>query len=368
MKLFQRIKIWKELRRLESRAKEALSPSTYVDLGQVYINMDMIEHALRVADDGLSLFPESEALRKLRKFAKKTQLNRTMKTLRVRLNKGPTPELYKEIADLHVELGDFGAVHATAEECIRRFPDDPGGHLVLAKARLSNFYRDISAREGLEAVRGLERVIELDPANQHARRHLAEILYRVGSVRPAIEHLDIVLKAMPDDREAESLRKEANSRKSVAGTLEELFRKVESNRRLVHAQVARTPKKQAFVSDDAIGPIRDALAHLVEVEGVLKACYIKGSKAMVKGEIKDGRDAFMRVVRIATKAARRVCRRMDVGTFSKGYVDGEFGHIVVCSFGEVLAAVQCEHGTPVDRIMADLQELVAGSLYQSGRS
>jgi Tfp pilus assembly protein PilF len=104
-----------------------------------------------------------------------------MKALRVRLNKGPTPELYQEIADLHVELGDFGAVHGTAEECIRRFPDDAGGYLVLAKARLSNFYRDISARDGLEAVHGLEKVIELDPKNQRAHRLLAEVLYRVGS-------------------------------------------------------------------------------------------------------------------------------------------------------------------------------------------
>jgi hypothetical protein len=59
---------------------------------------------------------------------------------------------------------------------------------------------------------------------------------------------------------------------------------------------------------------------------------------------------------------------MDVGTFSKGCIDGDFGHICLCSFGDVVAAVLCEHGTPVDRILADLQELVAGSLYMTGRS
>ena len=59
---------------------------------------------------------------------------------------------------------------------------------------------------------------------------------------------------------------------------------------------------------------------------------------------------------------------MEVGTFSKGCINGDFGHIVVCSFGEVVAAVLCEHGTSVEGMMADLQELVAGSLYMSGRS
>ncbi len=185
MKLIRRMKIWKELRRLEARAKEALSPSTLVDLGQVYINMGMIDHSLRVADEGLALFPQSDALKKLKKFAKKTQLNKAIKGLRVRLNKGPTPVLYKEIADLYLELGDFGAVHGTAEECIRRFPDDAGAYLVLAKARLTNFYRDISARDGIEAVRGLEKVVELDSENVKAHKLLAEVLYRVGSVKVA---------------------------------------------------------------------------------------------------------------------------------------------------------------------------------------
>jgi tetratricopeptide (TPR) repeat protein len=368
VKLIQRMKIWKELRRLEAKAKEALSPSTYVDLGQVYINMDMIDHAQRVADEGLALFPQSDALKKLKKFAKKTQLNKGIKELRVRLNKGPSPGLYKEMADLYLELGDFGAVHGAAEECIRRFPDDARAYLVLAKARLTNFYRDISARDGIEAVRGLEKVVELDPENVKAHKLLAEVLYRVGSVNLAVKHLRIALELAPGDREAETLMRETETRKNVEGTLEELFHKVETNRNLTHAQTTQSRTKQPFVSEDAIGPIRDSLAQLVELDGVIKACYIKGSKAMVKGEIKDGKDVFMRVVRVVTKAARRVCRRMDVGTFSKGCIDGDFGHICLCSFGEVVAAVLCEHGTPVDRILADLQELVAGSLYMSGRS
>jgi hypothetical protein len=30
--------------------------------------------------------------------------------------------------------------------------------------------------------------------------------------------------------------------------------------------------------------------------------------------------------------------------------------------------VQCDAGTPMDRVLADLQELVAGSLYLAGAS
>lgn len=369
MKIFRRLKIWKELKRLESKVHETPSPSTFVDLGQVYINMDMMDHTIRVADEGLALFPTSGELRKLRKFAKKSQVNRLIKELRARLNKGPNPKLYRDLAELYLEQGDYGAVYGIAEECIRRFPDDPRAYLVLATARLTNFYRDISARDGLEAVRNLLRVIELDPDNVKAQRLVAEVLSRIGATDRSIDHLEKLLVLTPGDREAEALLRDVRQGQNVTGGLEALFHGVESKGRLVNAMIKKAPvSPQRVATEEAIGTIRDSLAHLVEVEGVIKACYIKGSKAMVKGEIRDGKDGFLRVVRVVAKAAQRVSRRMDIGNFSKAAIDGDFGHVCVCSFGDVVAAVQCEFGTPVERILADLQELVAGSLYITGRA
>ena len=102
---------------------------------------------------------------------------------------------------------------------------------------------------------------------------------------------------------------------------------------------------------------------IAQIPGVSKAAYIRGSKALIKGEIKSGKDPFLRLARVVAKAAQRTCRRMDLGNFSKGVVDGDFGHVCVCSFGDVVAAVLCRPDTAVDRILGDLQELVAQSLY-----
>ena len=368
MKLFQRLKIWKELKHLERKLHETPSPSTYVDLGQVYINLGMMDRTLKVADEGLRLFPRSDELRKLRKFAKKSKLNSRIKDLRSRLNRAPHPKLYQELASLYLELGDFGAVHGTAEECIRRFPDDDGAYLVLAKARLTNFYRDLAARDGLEAVRNLQKVISLDPGNVKAHRLLAKVLYMVGAVNPAVHHLEILRDLAPGDRELETLLAEALTRHSKDADLEILFHEVESKGRLANTPVTKETMPTHVASEEAIGSIRDALAQLVELAGVRKAAYIKASKALVKGEIRDGKDSFLRVVRVMGKAAQRVSRRMDIGNFSKGCLDGDFGHICICCYGEVCAAVLCDAGSPVDRIMSDLQELVAGSLYLSTRA
>ena len=65
MQLIQRMKIWKELKRLEIRVREEPSPTTFVDLGQVYINLESYDKALRVAEDGLALFPKASEMKKL---------------------------------------------------------------------------------------------------------------------------------------------------------------------------------------------------------------------------------------------------------------------------------------------------------------
>lgn len=371
MKLFQRLKIWKELKHLERKVRETPSPSTYVDLGQVYINLGMMDHTLKVAEEGLKLFPRADELRKLRKFARTAKLNARIKELRAKSNRSPHPEIYRELASLYLELGDFGAVHGIAEECIRRFPQDHGAYLVLAKARLTNFYRDLSARDGMEAVRNLRRVIALDPGHVKAHRLLAEVLYRIDAIPEAIQHLEILRDLAPGDRDVERLLSDALSKAQAQPQakqdLEILFHEVEAMGELTNTPVIRDNKPTRVASEEAIGSIRDALAHLVELDGVHKTAYIKGSKALVKGDIRDGKDSFLRVVRVLAKASQRVSRRMDIGNFSKGCLDGDFGHICLCCYGEVCAAVLCDAGSPVDRIISELQELVAGSLYLANR-
>ena len=256
MKLIQKLKIWKELKRLETKARETPSPSTFVDLGQVYINLGMHERTLQLSEEGLALFPHSDELRKLRKFAKKTQLNNRIKDLRSRLSKSPHPKLYRELAAMYLELGDFDAVHGTCEECIRRFPDDDGAYLVLAKGRLANFYRDLIAQDGLEAVRCLEEVIRLDAANIKARKLLGEVLYRVGAVEQARFHLEMIRDVAPDDSELEEMYQRSISTASNDQELEQMFLEIEDKGVLPNSPISRRiVGKSLATNDEGIGRI-----------------------------------------------------------------------------------------------------------------
>ncbi|MBX3464556.1 MAG: tetratricopeptide repeat protein [Planctomycetes bacterium] len=355
------MKVWKELRQLEQRAREEPSPSTFVDLGQVYINLDMHDKAQRVADDGLALFPRSAELRQLADCARRGTSRQRAADLRARLTRSPNPKTYRELAQLYIDLGDAASLHALCQEWSVRFPEDAGAWMAIGQARLLNFYRDLAAREGQEAVRCLERAVRMDGKDAQSRRLLGEVLYRIGAVRSAQVHLRALQELDPADAEVEALLRHVAGLADQGDDVRALLGGVEEQGCLVHPPppVAASAPRQ----EESVARVREGLATVAEIEGVRKATFIKGSRALVKGAIRDGRDPFLRVVRVVAKAAHRFARRLDIGNASKTVVDGDFGHICVCVYGDALAGAQCDRGTDLDLVMAELQEVVAGALH-----
>jgi tetratricopeptide (TPR) repeat protein/predicted regulator of Ras-like GTPase activity (Roadblock/LC7/MglB family) len=359
MHLIQRMKIWKELRRLEQKAREEPAPNTFVDLGQVYINLDMHDKAERIADDGLALFPKSSELRQLLECARRGLRKRRAEELRAKATRSPSAKTYQELAQVLVELGDTGALHTTCQEWNLRFPDDAGCWLVMGQARLVNFYRDLASREGVEAVRCLERAVQMQPDDPQSRRMLGELLYRIGAVRAAEKHLARLQQLDTADTEVAALLRHVQALSDHGDDVQALLDDVEANGSLRHASVVAAPLPTA---DQSMASVRDGLAHVASLPGVRKATFIRGSKALVKGAIRDGRDPFLRVARVVAKAAHRFARRLDIGSANKTIVEGPFGNICICVYGEVLAAAQCDVAADLPRVMTELQEIVAGAL------
>ena len=367
MNLIKRFKLSRELARMEKRAKENPSPSTFVDLAQAYINLGWIDHTLRVAQEGLLLFPRSEELQKVHRYARMNRLNKRVTELRARISKHPNPEAYHELASVYREMGDQGALLNVCQECIRRFPEDGEAYLILGETEVQGYYRSLVAKQGRSAMKNLLHVLELDNKNESAHQQLARLFFRIGAVRQAKEHLEHLAGRRECDPEFHSLLDLANKMPENEDDADRLLRVVEERGSLLNRGDTSTRGNKSVASEEAISGIREGLSRLVQVEGVLKAAYIRGSKALVKGEIKNGRDPFLKAIRVIAKASQRAARRMDLGNFSKGIVDGSFGHICICTFGDVSAAIQVREGTQVDRLLNDLQDLVAGSLFMAGQ-
>ncbi|MFY9344911.1 MAG: tetratricopeptide repeat protein [Planctomycetota bacterium] len=359
MHLIQRMKVWKELRRLEQRAREQPAPTTFVDLGQVYINLDDHQKAERIAEDGLVLFPKSSELRQLAECARRGVRKKRAADLLAKATRAPQPSLYRELAQVLVELGDSQALHAMCQEWSVRFPTDPGCWLVLGQERLVNFYRDLAAREGQEAIRCLRRAVAMAPQDALGHRLLGELLYRIGAVNAAQQHLR-QLQAFDDkDPEVAALLRHVAALQNHGDDVDALLEEVEAQGSLRHGSFAAAAPASG---GDPLARVRDGLSQVAALPGVHKATFIRGSKALVKGAIRDSRDPFLRIVRVAAKAAHRFARRLEIGTANKTLIEGPFGNICICVYGDSLAAAQCAVTTDQAALMGELQELVANAL------
>jgi hypothetical protein len=363
MNLLQRMRIWRELKRLEQRVRTEPAPNTFVDLGQVHINLDMHDKAERIAEDGLALFPRSTELRQLLECARRGGRRKRAGELRAKLTRSPSAKLYEELAALQVELNDRAGLQQTCHEWSHRFPVDAGSWHALAQAHLVNFYRDLSARDGLEAARCLERALHLQPDDPRALRLVAELLYRVGATRLAEARLQRLCRVAPADAEAAALLRHVRGLADMGDDVQLLLEDVQRAGALRHP----TPSAAPRAPEEALAGVRDGLASVADLAGVRKVAFIRGSKALVKGDIRDGRDPFLRVVRVVAKAAQRLARRLDLGAANKTVVEGPFGNVCVCVYGDSLAAAQCEDGADLEQVLVELQEIVAGALATAGR-
>ncbi len=101
MELIQRLKRYREMRRLRTTVRRAPSPRSFSALAERHVAYGHLPQALDVAEEGLRHFPDSERLRQVRAFAKKKSLAGRIRRLRSELGRRPTPYVYTSLAEIH---------------------------------------------------------------------------------------------------------------------------------------------------------------------------------------------------------------------------------------------------------------------------
>ncbi len=368
MRLLKRFKLGRELSTLEEKARENPSPSTFIDLAQVYLNLGAPEEVLRVAEEGLLLFPQAAELLKLKRFARRQCFEAEVRDLRDKIGPGADAETYRRLASAYFGLGDDGAAEGVCRECLKQHPGDPETLYMLASAALRRFLRGLRAEDGMEALAQFLAVLEAAPEHAQAHRRLGEFLYQIGAHGQARKHLERFMASGEGDVTVKELLDRIGDTPAGDEDTTRLLYEVERSGRLPFRLDGRRAERgtTAMASPKTLEVIRKGLSRIIGLEGVQKAAYIRGSKALVKGAIHGGKDPFLKTVRVVSKAAQRAVRRMDLGNFSRGYVETGAGHICICNFGDVFAAVQCDEGASLETILQALQDLVAGSLFSMG--
>ena len=315
------------LAKLRRQAKKSPSPATYGALAERYVALGQIDQALKSAEEGLRVFPNSERLAAVRLFAKKKRLTGQIRKLRDDLLRRPTPVAYTQLAEIYRELGDSEGALEMATECAERFPLNESPYLIQGEIRLERFLRDAIAKDAVIAEKALTKVVRLNGHNVKAHLFLAELYHLVGDLPRCRQHLRGVLTIVPGARDVQSFLRNLPSAEHDDPTpreFDDLARAVEDG--------------GAFANDPTIFPgdhphmatgIQPRTALEIDVESLKEEVVRLGAHEGVKNSIildRDGefladftdasslsRRQFCQLVNSIRETADDASRRMDTG-------------------------------------------------------
>jgi hypothetical protein len=364
------------LKKLEAEAENNPSPEAVATLAQKHIELDQLDQALLVADNGLQTFKNHPKLKEIVLFVRKKQSQARVKHLRDEIRVRPSARAYSQLAGVFREIGDIDQAIEILNECTERYPDDAAAFRMLGQVRLEIFLQEVIAYDGLHALRGLLRVKELLPADSLARLHLAQLYYAIGANALAVQELREELAAAPTALDLKGFLDDIGEPPPLdpGVTVESLIERCEESGSLTNTLQGFPRAKPGIVQRTASPPkVNPAavMAKVREVAGVPGmgnlAIFDREGKAVAAHHDPSGLapEAFLALATGIQQVAHEACRRMDIGSFVRGSVSlGKGGLAFVRRRGYTFAI---HHADPMkaDRAEAFLDEfagkIVGGS-------
>lgn len=364
MSIVERLKRWRELVRLRSRARRSPSPSAWGDLAERLVACGRVDAALQAADEGLRAFPHSERLAQVRLFAKRSRLAGELRRLRDDVARRPTPAAYGQLAALYRDLEQSDEALEVAREGADRFPLSEACHLLQGEIRLERFLRDRVSRDAVLAEQALQRALRINPRNAAAAALLAELCWAVGDRTACRLHLAVALESPDAAAALHEFARELDAAAPDAGTddeagFAELAMLVEERRAFANAP-ERFPTARRASSSSALPACADAELLGAEIERVGAAPHVRGAVALGSdGGVlavhvapdRDHDETFCRtqladlVASVAT-AADDAMRRLDAGALVRAEVECPAGRVLVARMRGVTLGLL--YGAPLD--------------------
>ena len=323
------------LYRLRRQARKHPSPAGWATLSERFLAMGDATAAFAATEEGLKDFPTSDRLHALKRLIQKESLRERVKTLRQSIRRRPDPYLFARLADVFRKLGELSKAESIAEECKKRFPCDENPYLVIGEIRAGRFKGELMARDGRMAIENLERAVNINPDNLKGRMQLAEIYSALGANSRALPHLLHLAEATPDDERIRGLISEVGSRPVEEGDLKALLRTAERKRKPPYAFCNADARGDESRNSKPRALDRDVVRrHAAALYGIrdLKGLYV-ASDDLEAVEVKEdpslAAEGFSNAASKILKAAEASSRKMDMGGFSQGYLEGSFGRIIL---------------------------------------
>lgn len=348
----------RELRRLKKRVFESPTPEGVRDLAHRLVWASETEEALRVVEEGVERFPESDSLKSFLASFKKNRLRETIDRLLQILETRPLPEAYGQLAEIYRDVGELDHALEICHRCVDKFPESDIPYLVQGRIGLDRFQRTRTVRDGRFAVDNFQRAAEIDRFNLRAHIHLAEIFAAIGAPRTALHHLERVSHQFVLDDRLKSLEEvvlhqvEASSSSADAPGTEDidcLLIQVETDEKF-----AFDPWSVETVSNlipDQLAAREELDQKFGGLEGIHGVALVVGN-----GPEADGADALESAVTQVATVGDASARKMDLGNMSGAYVSGDFGHLVIRKVRGATAAVLCADESVAKSLREPLQD------------
>ncbi len=316
------------IRKLQDEAETNPSPESLAALAQKHIELGNLAEALQVADRGLHTYKTSVKLKDIVGFVRKKQCQDSVKHLRDEIRVKPSTLAYSQLAGIYRDLGDIDQALDLLTECTEKFTEDQSAFRMLGQIRLENFLQEVIAYDGQHALEALRRVQALNPDDTGARLFLAQLYFAVGANAAAIDELKAELAHNPTALDLQPFIEDVGSPPPLESgvTIENLIDRCEEGGALVNSLKGFPRVKPGIALRTSAAPKINPVAASAKVHelsgtpGLRNLALLDRDGRSIAAIAADGMEpeAFREFAWGVQSLAYESCRRMDIGSFTRG--------------------------------------------------
>ena len=339
------------------------------------------DQAQRIVADGQSEYPDAEPLRELELTIRRAQARAGMQSLRTRIANQDEPRAYEELIALYLELGLIHEARREALAYASAHPDRDMPHLLIGEMSLQAFFDHLQARDAHVAHQRLVRAAGLNRIAVRPRLLLAEMFYCVGADRELLEVVRELQNIASEDPLLEPLLERVQEIRvpDTAQGLHGRFERIEVDGALVRPPstwpISQRRERLVQMDEDRAQRAAEALVQrgaaaevvLMQRNGTLLAHATQGpvDEELLENPSSESGDGLVDVSRVVSKTVSLFAHDLDLGTFKRCTIQGDFGVVAVGEIGGVVTGARWpsrpEPGRLWDRIAVDLEGSLGGS-------
>lgn len=276
--------------------------------------------AFQYANNGYQRFPSSNELLQRRQIALKKRALSDYKALQKRIARNPRPESIAKVIEIRRSLGDFGQCEKLSNRWADEFPRSWVLQFAIGKYLFQRSLIDKDATNAARCLEQLELTAALKPGDYKTLLYLATLHYQLGSLAPAVEALEKLLRLLPSEPHAVALlrhMKQAFPEEEVSSRIEE-------------------------PSEEAESELAEAVSERIKsFDSIQAALVVQGDSETPEAEFDYSSPTLPQSVEAAEHLRGLIhslqvsSARMGIGNLLNCVLDGENWTIYFCQFGRV---------------------------------